>query len=78
MSGSSATASVSGGDGFLHVAEAGEDLGEPGQVLGVLVGAVGDLGPGGLGFVGPLEVMEVFADIFVILGVGGGQLGGLA
>ena len=69
---------MSGGNGLLQVSEAGQDLGEPGQVFGVLVGAVGDLGPGGLGLVGSFEVMEVFADIFVILGVGGGELGGLA
>ena len=63
-------------DGLLDIAEAGQHLGQPGQVLGVLVGPVGDLGPGGPGFVGSLEVMEVLAEILVILGVVGSQLDG--
>jgi len=56
-------------DGFLDVAEAGEYFGLPGQVLGVIVGPVGDFGPGGLGLVGSLEVVEVLAEVFVILGL---------
>ena len=69
---------MSGAIDLFQIAEAGEDLGQACQVLGVLVGAVGDLGPGGLGFVGPFEVMEVFTDVFVILGIGRCQLGGLS
>ena len=65
-------------DRLLDIAEAGQHLGQPGQVLGVPVGPVGDLGPGGLGLVGPLELVQVFAEIFAILGVVGRQLDGLA
>ena len=65
-------------DRLFQIAEAGEDLGQPRQVFGVLVRAVGDFGPGGLRFVGTLEIVEVFADIFMILGIGRCQLGGLS
>jgi hypothetical protein len=58
-------------DRLFYVAKASQNLGQPRQVFGVLVGAVGDLCPGGLGLIGPLEVMQVFTDIFVVLRVGG-------
>ena len=63
-------------DRLFQIAKAREDLGQACQVFGVLVGAVGDLCPGGLGFFGPLEVMQVFTDIFVVLRIGGRERGG--
>ena len=66
------------GDRLFQIAEAREDFSQACQVLGVLVGAVGDLGPGGLGVIGPFEVVEVFTDIFVILRIGRSQFGSLS
>ena len=74
---SSATASLSGGRASFTYPNP-ERTSRRARVFGVPVGRLGDLGPGGLGFVGPFEVVQVFADVFVILRVVAASCCGLA
>ena len=66
---SSATASFERADRLLEIAEARQHLGQPAQVPGVPIGPLGDLGPLGHRLGGPLEPVQVLAEILLILGV---------
>ena len=65
-------------DRLLEVAEAGQDLSQPAQALRVPIRALRERLPGRDGLGGTLEVMKVFPEIFVILGVPGSLFDGLA